>query len=170
MNNKIMLNLLFIISIFILLGIASINILYFLNYDKTNLQSINVIESDCNGMDLINTSYCLQKELKIFYKYNLSQVDEKYNLSKLKLYGGVCWQWSEYYKERLINLGAEYIESNKIHIKKDSSDTAKFYITLQTIPVDYEYNHEYAVVSNNISFCKLDELNVDCWSWTNENK
>jgi hypothetical protein len=104
-----------------------------------SLPSFSVVnESDrCYGLDLLNTSDCLQKELKEFYKYNISMQHEKYSLETLKKNGGVCWHFAQWYLDRAKDIGYNSVTSI-VQINKNNS-------------------HEFAIISNEEGYCVLDQ-------------
>lgn len=80
--------------------------------DKLNIFMKNPVEtakltdnSNCSGMNLIMTSYCLNKQVNEFFKFNISNINKSLTGSELKTQGGVCWQYAKYYIDNIENEG-----------------------------------------------------------------
>jgi hypothetical protein len=96
---------------------------------------------ECSNSSLQNTSYCLLNTISPFFKYNLS--NRYQNLTDLELFekGGVCWQWSEFYGRQLDTYG---FDTEQVIIKMGNG------------------SHQFAVASDNETYCILDQTKVFC--------
>lgn len=86
----------------VVLGFSISQIYNIYDFNKPTSISIN---TDCKGLDLINSSKCLRNQLKIFYKYNISELNSEYSIERIKSFGATCWQFSRWYRDEFINLG-----------------------------------------------------------------
>lgn len=125
--------------------------------------------SECENLNLINTSYCFNGYVSSFFNYTLDDFDlyddngeiiilnvnnltfqrldttvEEY----LRQNGGKCTEWSIYYKELCSNTN---FECKIIHN--------------EGIPGIF-YGHQYIAMYDSEHYCKLDQLNVECGSNT----
>lgn len=100
--------------------------------------------------NLIYSSYCLKEELDIFYNYNISNIAKTLTEQELKEEGGVCTHYAEWYYQKL----------------QDTPFNKKI-VEIKTSEDNY---HVFAVVSNNESYCILDQLNVGCVNFQNVTK
>ena len=122
--------------------------------NKTNLLINSESNTDCEGLSLIQASKCLNDEVKGFFKYNISNVNKELSLEELKVQGGVCNHWSEYYLNRFKELG--FLGKEVIFWSKNK-----------------DKGHEIALVwDNNISsYCILDQTNIiGCGIWKEYNE
>jgi len=99
--------------------------------------------TSCSNLSLLNTSECLRNELKTFYKYNYSEVHSDYNLSRIKIYGGVCWHYAKWYSEKIKQLNNFYYQ--EVHIE-----------------ISEKYAHNFTIISNEEGYCILDQINIYC--------
>ena len=101
------------------------------------------IESSCKGINIYDAVYCLRYKLAEFYNYNLSNANAQLTEEQLKKEGGVCWHYAEWYATQARGLG--------------------FYATTIKMQVDENTNHEIALVSKGNVYCRLDQLDVECY-------
>jgi hypothetical protein len=81
----------------ILLGILLANILKVSkNYTENN---------NCSDLNLEETANCLVDKVTEFYIYNTSNTGRKLNLTQLKIEGGTCRHWANYYISNFKDLG-----------------------------------------------------------------
>ena len=131
-----------LVSVMMIILIANILNLILLISAHEKIKNIEYQGKDCSGLDLFNTSYCLRNELALFYKYNISNLDNDLNLNELKDLGGVCWHYAEYYDNRLKELG--------------------FNSKLILVNIKEKLDHEFTITSNEEGYCVLDQLIVRC--------
>jgi hypothetical protein len=137
---------LFIMAIaYIILGISLAN-LYPIAKDYFDSKKIlSYAETkDCEDLDLIDTSFCLREKLLPIYKYNISNVGKKLTDEQLIKEGGVCSSYSDWYEKRANSLG--------------------YYSKGIVISVNPEFDHKFAIISDNSGYCVLDQMNVKCFS------
>lgn len=105
----------------------------------------NISNDYCAGLDLLTTSFCLRTEVDSMYNYNLSNVGKKLNITSLRIEGGVCSHYSEYYVKRARQLG---FKSRTVYIDLEG-----------------DIDHEIAIISGDKSYCVLDLNNIpQCYS------
>jgi hypothetical protein len=107
--------------------------------------NINLTQ-DCANLSLTDTSTCLQQEVSTFFYYNITNRYAPFNINRLKAEGGVCWQYADYYEQRLKEIG-------------------EFYSTYVIIPTGDKVigTHEFLVMSSDEGYCVLDQLYRDCF-------
>lgn len=131
-------------------------------------QNVNSL-TECNELDLINTSYCFADYVNSFYNYTHDRIEiENHNgtffiidythypsFSKVYLlndsfenylreHGGICSEWSLYYNElcQRTNFRCQIVSNEGIE--------------------DVFPGHQYFVMYNETNYCKLDGINVYC--------
>ena len=115
---------------------------------------------NCSKDNLINISLCLGYQLETWYNYNISNTGKELTMEELKLNGGVCSHFAEWYKQELIKLGGTYLnDEDKLLIQQNDSN---FYITKGKFPVTKDISHVVTIVSDNHYYCVLDQLNIKC--------
>jgi len=118
---------------------------YFDKSNSTLTETNSETNGTCGNSTLTETSYCLKNQLSEFYKYNLTEKNSEYNLTRIKEVGAVCWQYSRWYKDNLINLGF-------------NSKTIEFF--------GNDTGHEIAIAwtykLHGGSYCVLDQLDINC--------
>lgn len=161
MNKRIGISLAILMISVIILAIAIIIMDFkILNYRKNIIKedskpSIFLNEtSDCKNMNLFNTSDCLNKDVRAFYKYNESSKGKNLSLDELKIVGGVCRHYADYYSERLKQLGGILLTDEETHFVRDNESA--FYIKKIIISANKDINHVFVVVSNYEGYCNLD--------------
>ena len=100
------------------------------------------------GDNLTDTAALLQGELYTFYKYNITNIEAR-NITEdeFRQNGGVCWQYSDWYKENM-----ELCGYKTRHIIFEMS-------------YDNESLHEIALAGDDTGYCILDQLNIHCQSY-----
>lgn len=99
--------------------------------------------SRCSGLELEETAHCLQEELREFYNYNIDNRRRHLTTEELMNEGGVCWQYSDWYKDRAKELGFD-VKQVTIKFGEDathrfsiiSDDTNKYCILDQTVKIE----------------------------------
>ncbi|MEM4260847.1 MAG: hypothetical protein QXG00_06425 [Candidatus Woesearchaeota archaeon] len=107
-----------------------------------------ILQGNCSNLSLINTSYCLNEELKGFYKYNISNLGKDLTLEQFKAEGGVCSTAVVYFERR-------FKEINK-----------SFYIETPLMKINQTNNHQVLIVSNEEGWCLLDQTVIGCIAFT----
>lgn len=133
-------------------AITAIQLLYEGDIPGTSLKlSIGDYPANCTNLTLPDTAYCLRDELRTFFKYNYSNVGKELTFPELVEQGGVCSHYSEWYYDKLKNLG--------------------FYV--KTVSMDLDLNsdpmlaHEIAIASNTEAYCVFDQRYVSCMAFAN---
>ncbi len=103
------------------------------------------IAEGCNGLDIFDTSLCLQRNVMSFYKYNVSNVGKELTFEELKEQGGVCSHYSNLYYQAGLELG---FHSKEVDIE-----------------VDEDGSHIFTIISNSDGYCKLDERDTTCFEF-----
>jgi len=106
--------------------------------------------SNCSGLDFLMTAKCLNDDLREWYNYNLSNINKQMNLSELKVNGGVCWQYANYYKENFINFG---FNARTIYLNADDMGHS---ITLAWTKNLSDGNGTYCIADQRKVFCNGD--------------
>ena len=128
---------------------------------KSKVEKVNY--GDCQGMNLINTSYCLNNELNSFYKVNYSNTGKDLSLDQLKEWGGTCKNFADFYLNRLIELGAKNKDCGDTNVEKNDS---KFYVTECDIMTDNQTSHAIILLSNNESWCMFCNDKLNCGDYS----
>jgi len=132
-------------------------------FKENSIYSLN--NTNCTGLNLINTEQCLRESLSLLYKYNISNTGKKLNLEQLKTEGGVCSHYSDWYRDNIVSIGGKFEDQDQVtHIINDSRN---YYTTQCEIRVDTIKNHIVTIISNNEGYCILDQLNNFCWRFEN---
>lgn len=96
----------------------------------------------CGGLDFLDTSYCLNRELTSFYNYNLTNWKIQLSEEELRTIGGVCWQYADWYKDKMLKLG--------------------YYADTFTFDLDTNTSHTIAIASMSDGYCLLDQRTIKC--------
>ena len=132
----------------ILLMLNAFIIGYNLSDSKETIKTLseaNYNNSNCSNLDLINTSKCLNSQLKEFFIYNISQKNNKLTLEQLKKDGGVCSHASKYYSDNAEELGL-FGTTCSFNVSKENG----------TLKV----RHQIAIVSNEEGYVVLDQKSI----------
>ena len=134
--------------LWITLGI-SLGFLFYMVYNGDNyIFEREIINStNCSGLDLDATAFCLNKELDSFYFYNISNQGKILSPEEFKSEGGVCSHASEYYKQRAEDLG--------------------FYAEYVTFHINSTNYHAVTVISNDRGYCFMDQAAYHCFGFLN---
>jgi len=117
------------------------------NFIKFNIPlsySYKENQTDCNSSILSKNAECLRNELNTFFEYNLSNINEN-NFTIIKQSGGVCWQYSNWIKDNLLNLG---FNSKTIEIYGND--------------IGHQITISWTKNLSNGEYCINDMLNVEC--------
>lgn len=146
----------------VLLGFVSGNAYSLYSANNVNIKNMlsNVNNYNCDNLSLLDTSECLNNDLKRFFKYNLSNAGKEIDLEKLKNEGGVCSHASNWYKESLVNIGYKYKKQDEI-LFNDEVDY-KGYVTECRMSVDKTNSHIITITSNKEGYCILDQIRKEC--------
>ena len=126
------------------------------NEHKTSIESFLLKQNDnCSGLSLSDTVKCLNNEVKEWFVYNDSNTYKNLTEEEFKAEGGVCWQASNYYKQRAENLG--------------------YYGTTCTMDVYIDLNgtlhrHEIAIISNFEGYSIADQNDIVGYGYLDVNK
>ena len=110
------------------------------------------IVNDCMNKGLIDSAYCINKDIKTFYKYNITNDNTVLSFNDLKRRGGDCFNWAQLYKRLGDDLG---FNSKMVTLKV--SETSSL-IT----------EHVITILSNKEGYCVLSNENVWCVSFIKE--
>lgn len=124
-----------------LLLIVLIIPLVFSYVNETEIRDLDDIKESCSGLNIFESSNCVLKTTKNFYKYNLDNIGKTLDFQTLKEEGGVCSSWSDYYDD----LGDEFGFNTKNVLIKTS-----------------ENYHEFNVWSNEEGYCIMDQTKSFC--------
>lgn len=134
---------LFYLSILILVYILGVATVIVYNNSKkeifiylTNIDSKNEIVNRCSSLDLFFTSQCLNKEVKTFFYYNITNLGKDLTFEQLKKEGGVCSHYTAFF----VNIG----------------ERLGFNSTIVSI-FPNEIGHSFAVLFDNTGYCLLDQ-------------
>ena len=106
------------------------------------------ITEGCQGLNVFDSAVCLQKNVKSFYKYNMSNTGKDLTFEELKQQGGVCSHYSSLYYNAGEELGV-YAEEVIINLDEKNA-------------------HIFTIISNTDGYCLLDGVNVQCFKFENE--
>lgn len=139
--------------IFILFIVININKIpaFFLKIGILKPESESDILNWCDNMPLEITSYCLRDSIKTFFYYNISEYDRMSvtpTFERLNNVGGVCEDWSNYYKHLIEEL--KYNARTVIIEYYDEKEGKNLY-------------HQYTIAYDEDNSCKLDQLKVECY-------
>lgn len=134
----------------IIAGSIGIGILLPLDFEKDIVSPLKYSqENNCSEYkDLFVKSECLRQELSSWYKYNLSNKNKDLSLEQLKLEGGVCRHFADWYISQFNN--------SEFYIKSVSMDTSE------------TTAHKVALVSNEQGYCVLDQREKGCVAFENK--
>jgi hypothetical protein len=96
-------------------------------------------QSNCAGLDLQDTSYCLQERLRPYFNYILMG-DNNRTVQEILLEGGDCYDYTRVYEQWAKELN---ITSQRIQ-----------YI------IDSENGHIFLMIHDKTGYCILDQLSV----------
>lgn len=104
--------------IFVLLSIGMLAGYFYNNYQGEILGFISNIQQEsfeegtislgCENLSLFESTRCLVKNVKPFYKYNHSKGNIPLSLEEIKKRGGDCWDYIHLYSEAAEELGFGY--------------------------------------------------------------
>ena len=97
----------------------------------------NSISEGCENLSLFKTAKCLNRNVRSFYSYNISNNRRALSFEDLKREGGVCFHWSRLYYNSGKELGFEAEEV-------------------------YSDGHVWAVLQNETAECTLDQRFINC--------
>lgn len=132
----------------VLVSGAFVDVYY--SHNKQLLLSRVTVTQDCSDLNMVDTAKCLNKELKEFYNYNLSNTYLYWNKGKPKIKdwnrikeeGGVCWHYAEWYVINAKELG---FHGERIVVDYDLND----------------FDHAIALITNNKDeYCLLDQTKL----------
>lgn len=146
-----------LVSIMIFIALYCVNQIIIIKKNEITKESIN---TSCKGMNLFNTSYCLQDQLDLFYKYNISNAGRKLTDEQLKNIGGVCEHFSNWIKQRFIDLGAKERDCNDPG--KMEKESSRLYVTQCLMGVDNQTSHKITIASNTEGYCSFSNNHVYC--------
>ena len=105
----------------------------------------NFITKQCNNLStVLDKSLCLRNQVRKFYVYN--STDDNWNLSFKEIVerGGDCKDWSMLYIQLAKSIGLNATYGRYDGIK------------------DIHFGHRWAVVYNEVNYCKIDLMDVEC--------
>jgi len=129
---------------FAILGsIFFIGLLYLciINY---NTETLTALERDAQN---------LNQELTSFYKFNISNINNSLTETQLRVQGGVCWHYSDWYINKSRELGY-YAKEISFHTS-ELGKTEKNYTFFS--------GHSIAVISDKTGYCIMDIRNYKCF-------
>jgi hypothetical protein len=149
----------YFLGFFLVLAVAlgSIGTLTFqnlsLNKDDTelkNIESLQQIVNECDGLNLENTAICLTKEIGMIYNYkSLEERDQTKNKDRafedIKENGGNCYDYTFLYMEL-----ADMLEINNYYIKQTGIEGV-------VTP------HRYFIMWNESNYCTIDQIKCECY-------
>ncbi len=142
-----------ICSVIILIGLIYLGYSYFSD-NSISLKSITIPEemkdiiNECSNKSLFNSAGCVQKITKTFYKYNLSQVDKNTDFENLKINGGVCKDWADYWCQIGEEIG--------FYTEEVSMDAGTLNFTYEGKYDEYEISHAFCLWSDKSGYIIAD--------------
>ena len=102
--------------------------------------------TNCSNLSLTDTASCLNKELKSFYNYNLSNIGKHLTLEELKAQGGVCSHASNWYKDNIDN--STTYSSKYVYLSEVGNSSSHVFIIM--------YGEEgYCILDQRFKLCNL---------------
>lgn len=101
----------------------------------------------CINLSLKETSSCLNDYICSIFKYKSRKDYEKPTLQELIDDGGDCKNWAELYESYALELD--------------------FYSEVIIIDTSDESKHAFTIISDETGYCKLDQMNLDCFMFGN---
>lgn len=131
-------------------GMLISNILWesniFSNQDKEVGMVHSSITESCEGLDLFETSECLNSNVRGLFKFNISNIGKELTFEELKEQGGVCSHYADLYYEAGEELG---FNMKRVNVYTD-----------KTQPINIR--HAFTVISGKEGYCVLDGRNMNC--------
>ena len=127
---------------FVVVGLLLICVLINVSYKDKEIIVIESITEGCYDLNIFDSALCLQKNVKSFYNYNISNEGKDLTFEELKQYGGVCTDYSSLYYNAGEELG--------------------FYVEEVLINKDENIGHAFTVISNVDGWCFLSGKNAGC--------
>ena len=113
-------------------------------YDNQAKPFIQAQLADENSSDLETQVFLLTRNVSHWYYYNESNMNHKLTEKELVEHGGVCWHYSNWYADKLYDMGYN-TEQVTIFINKTAS-------------------HRFAVASSaDGDICVIDQEGYYCW-------
>ena len=124
--------------------IDSVKVNFGVNNKEVYPEMQTIINNCKEFIDVETFSFCLRDSIKPFYIYNITEDKLELTFEELKIRGGDCEDWSNFYKELAIESG--------------------FNATIQNYEgiLNVGYGHQWVVIHDNKFNCRLDLLNVLC--------
>lgn len=128
-------------TLYMIVGVMLCMIVYQFNITLPNFNK-QIINSDCSNQSLIDTSKCLNNQLKQFYNYTITE-DKDRSIEEIKKYGD-CYDYTRFYKLNFESLG--------------------FYTKQISIQPDKGNGHTFLIVwdKNLTTYCKMDMELREC--------
>jgi len=125
------------------------SLLYTDKYNGLSDEEITNFTSNCQGLDLQDTTKCLNSNVKEIFNYRTTWNDETYTLQELQDKGGNCKDWSELYHKSFEKLGYE------INV---------FYSTINERGIE----HRFIYVLDPEYWCIIDMENYMCYDFVKQ--
>jgi len=122
----------------VIIALIGLGIFYYLNRLEYNYNfEKDFTEEDvintCSNLDLKQTSYCLNSAVKEIYNFSLTYYEVR-NLSQLKILGGDCYDYTQFYKYIFdeLNFSTEVV-------------------------ILYSENHTFMIASSREGYCLMEQ-------------
>lgn len=143
----------FICSIILIISLVAINLtLIYQDFrEKTEpFSNMPVNHKNCENLSIEDTAFCLKNFIKPFYNYSMRTTTHKRTFQDIKDNGGDCKDYSMLYLEFARSLGYNADYQSTSGIWDENHD-----ILL--------WGHKWAIMWDNETYCKLDQMNVECF-------
>lgn len=132
--------------ILMFLACASIAVVFYYNSKAIQASKpIQINNSNCSNLSLVDTSYCLRDWVLGFYKYNNTRVSNNLSFAELQENGGNCRDYTLLYQNILEGYG---FLTKKISIYPENEGDG------HTFLIAWDKNLE--------AYCRMDMLYVNC--------
>lgn len=119
-------------------------ILGFISKTQQEYSEEGNITMGCENLSLFESTDCLVKNVKTFYKYNYSKGNIPLSLEEIKEFGGDCWDYIYLYSEATEELGFGYR-----YLK---------------YPINEKEMHIFLIIYNEEGYCLVDGISYVCAS------
>lgn len=113
----------------------------YIHYRVSQVSGVSLSYKDCANLSLEPTASCLRDYVRGFYNYTI-RTDVPRTITDIKANGGDCYDYAHLYDEMAKALNF-------------STEVVNIYTNTR--------GHAFAVIADDTGYCKIDQLNIDCF-------
>jgi hypothetical protein len=156
-------NVLRFVRTFLILGVLVLSVIIVYNFDL-NVDNPSFMKNkffynysqgpNCENLSFQKTAICLNDFVRDIFIYNITDDDIDLSLEELKMRGGDCRDWTNFYEQYMNYYGYNQTQIVRVFVGEEE---------------DYYFYHVFLIASHSSGYCHMDMKDLECFQYSNNN-